>query len=250
MLTIAIIEDDKYSIEVVKTLLLSQYTDAKIFTANSIETGINLFRNLTPDIALLDVELPDGLIFELLKQLNTIPFKIIFISGFNKYAIDAIKFSALDYLLKPIIPDELIATIQKAVESKEATNENEVKLIMNNFDANKQDKKLILKTSECVHIPRLDSIIRCEADWNYTTFYLTDKKKIMVTKAIKEYEELLGEYNFVRVHQSHLVNLQKVDHFDKRDGGTLFLVDGSNVPVSSRKKQQLLSELVKISLNS
>lgn len=250
MLTIAIIDDDPYSIDIVKNLMLSQYPDAQIYTANSVESGLNLLKNLNPTIALLDVELPDGLIFDLLKQLPRVNFKIIFISGYNKYAFDAIKFSAMDYLLKPIIPDELINAVQKILESKSTVSEDEVKLIMNNFGENKLEKKLILRTSDSIYVPRLDSIIRCEADWNYTTFYLSDKKKIMVTKAIKEYEELLSDYDFSRVHQSHLVNLHKVECYDKRNGGILILTDGSHVPVATRKKQLVLTELARISLNT
>lgn len=248
MPTFAIIDDDSASRDVLHSLLLSQYPGAQFFSAESVQSGLQLLKNVVPDVAILDVELPDGLVFDLLKQLPTIPFKLIFVSGFNKYALDAIKFSAFDYLLKPVVPAEFSVTVSKALMANANQSEESFRLMVNNFSADKHEKKLMLRTADSVFVPTLSSIVRCEADWSYTTFFLRDKKKIMITKAIKEYEELLSGYGFIRVHQSHLVNIDCVDHFDKRDGGTLVMVDGSCVPVASRKRQQVLTELANISL--
>jgi two-component system LytT family response regulator len=186
--------------------------------------------------------MPDGTGFDLLAQFETLKFKIIFITAYEEYAIKAFKFSALDYLLKPVNPQELIESIEKARRIIDfETLELKYKAFLANYNSQaKTDKKLVLKTAESIHVIEVKDIVRLEADGSYTNIYVNDNRKIMVSKNLKEYEELLAEYNFFRAHHSHLVNLSYMQSFEKRDGGTIIMKDKSAIPVASRRKDDLM----------
>ena len=162
---------------------------------------------------------------------------MIFITAHEEFAIKAIKFSALDYLLKPIDPEELKAAVEKAIKAvDDKKEESQFEALQNNIQPN-QKKRLVLKTQESVYVVELHEIIRCEADRNYTSFFLSSGKKILVSKTLKEYETLLSTHNFLRVQQSHLVNLDYVDRYDKGNGGSVVMKDGSEVPLSPAKRE-------------
>ena len=211
--------------------------------ADNVESGYKTILENQPELVLLDINMPDGTGFDLLKKFDKINFKIIFITAYEEYAIKGFKFSALDYLLKPVNPQELIEAVEKARKLLDSENfELGYKAFLSNYD-NKlnSDKKLVLKTSESIFIIDIKDIIRCEADGGYTTFYLIDGRKILVSKNLKGYEDILTEYNFFRPHHSHLVNLDYMQSFEKRDGGTIIMKDKSTVPVATRRKEDLLS---------
>jgi two-component system LytT family response regulator len=202
-----------------------------ISKGDSVETGVQAIKDESPDIVLLDIQLPDGTGFDILNHFNNREFKVIFITAHEEHAIKAIKHMAMDYLLKPVDRNELKVAIERAVSTLKAEKSK------NKVPLNPHKKRLVLKTLESVYVVELETIIRCEADRNYTTFYLTTGNKIVVSKTLKEYEGLLSNYNFLRVQQSHLINLDFVDRYDKTEGGHVVMKDDSQVPLSPSKRE-------------
>ncbi|MBL4715008.1 response regulator transcription factor [Bacteroidales bacterium AH-315-I05] len=246
MISTIIIDDEQKSRETIADILDLYCKDVSVVAqAEDVKSGLNAIAQYKPDVILLDVKMPDGTGFDLLQQLDTIDFKVIFITGYEEYAIKALKFSALDYILKPVDPDELTTALNKAEHSLEREN---ISLKLNAFVTNignivKEVKKIVLKTADNIYVINVQDIIRCKSDRNYTQFYFNDGKKLLVSRTLKEYDDLLNGYSFFRVHQSHLINLNYIDHYAKGDGGFVFMKDGSSVAVSFRKKEQLLKLL-------
>jgi two-component system LytT family response regulator len=211
----------------------------------NVKDGIEAIQKYVPDLILLDVEMPDGTGFDLLKKLMPIDFQVIFITAHNEFAVKAFKFSALDYLLKPVAPEELVITLQKAEQVQKQTQiQMQLAILLNNIqDFAGEVKKLVLKDADNVHIVSISEVMYMQADNNYTSFFLTDKRKIVISKTLKEYEQLLEGKGFFRCHQSHLVNLNYILRIDKRDGGFIVMKDQTQLPLSSRKKEQLLQWL-------
>ncbi|HEY0031021.1 MAG TPA: LytTR family DNA-binding domain-containing protein, partial [Bacteroidia bacterium] len=181
--------------------------------------------------------------FDLLDILKDIPFKIIFITASDAHAIKAFRYAAIDYLLKPVDPDELTAALSKYKEHK--LNENEkYKLLSESLKNNQRiHERLALHTQDKIHIVNINDIIRCESNVNYTEFHFSNGKKLLVTKTLKDFEDLLSDQGFYRVHQSHLVNTKFIKEFIKTDGGYLLMNDGCNVPVSTRKRPEVIKML-------
>ena len=242
---VIIVDDEAKARDALKKILKEQFPEIDIIaSAGTVETGFEAIQKDPPDLLLLDVELPDGTGFDLLKRIAPVQFKVVFITGHKEYAIEAIKFSALDYILKPFDSTEL----QHAVEmAREAIDHEEQHIQLQTLDENLQQKKqlrrIILPTSDNLHVVEVAEIIRAEADSNYTTFRLTGGKSIMVSRTMKEYDEMLAGSGMFRVHQSHLVNMIHIDRFVKRGGGYLQMKDGSKVPVSLTLKKQVLQTL-------
>lgn len=210
--------------------------------ADSVASGINLIKQLSPDLVFLDVEMPDGTGFDLLQKLKPITFKVIFITGYEDFAIRAFRFSAIDYLLKPLDADELVEAVKKAEESlgKEVFD---VKLsnLFANLERPKDLQKLVLKTADRIYSVNIQDIVSCESDKNYTTFNFINAPELIVSTNLKEYETLLSPYNFFRTHKSHLINMAYFDHFIKTDGGnTIVMKNKRTVPLSVRKKEEFL----------
>ncbi len=238
MTSIVVIDDEPKAREtIINILALCPVEISVVGEAEDVQSGYDIISKKNPDLILLDINLPDGTGFDLLKKFEKIRFKIIFITAHEEHAIKAFKYSALDYILKPVIAGELIRAVVKATDTLHI-EETELKFaaFLSNLD---KLKKLVLKTSESIHIINVNDIIRCEADINYTTFYLKNGKKLLVSKTLKEYAELLKHSDFYRTHQSHLVNLDHISRYDKMEGGHLVMIDESIVPVSTRKKEQL-----------
>lgn len=209
----------------------------------NVKSGVQAIHEHKPDLVILDIQMPDGTGFDVLKMIPEKNFKVIFITAHEEYAIQAIKFSALDYILKPIDPEELEKSIKSAlVEISGGKSEKQFNALQDNADV-KNKKKLVLKTQESIHVVDLSNILRCEADRNYTSFFLNDGKKILVSKTLKEYDLLLANHNFLRVQQSHLINLDYVERYDKGQGGAVVMKDGSQVPLSQSKREIFFSVL-------
>lgn len=227
-----------------KALLAKHVPEAIVIgEAGGVGEGLQLLKSTSPDILFLDVEMKDGTGFDLISQYGNLDFQLIFVTGHDRYAIKAFKYSAIDYLLKPVLPDELISAVEKA---KKATIEEQVQkidLLIDNHDKGPKNRNVLLKDAETVHLVAVKDIIRCQSDNNYTIFFLHDGQKVMVSRTLKEYERLFDDQNFFRTHQSHLINLAFFSKYDKRDGGMIFLKDGSQVPLASRKKDTLLDSL-------
>lgn len=243
MMRAVIIDDEKNAREAIAKALQSYCKEIEVVgMADGVDNGYHLIMEAKPDLVFLDIQMPDGSGFDLLNQIKHIDFFVVFITAYNDYAIKAFKFSAIDYILKPIDHSELIETAEKV---KKAQNAKETQLKVDTFLANihsisKDTKKIVLKTSENIHLINVKEIIRFQSDGNYTIFYIDGGLKIMVSKNIKEYYELLKDYGFFRAHQSHVVNIGYIKQFHKPQGGTLIMKDNSQVPVSTRKREELM----------
>ena len=190
--------------------------------AEGVVSGAKVIKSKQPDVVFLDVQMQDGSGFDLLEILPEVNFKVIFTTASDAFAIKAFKFSALDYLLKPIDPDDLMAAAQK-LQLGDKTDAERLSLLKTSIDEKKPMKRLALNTLEKIHITDIDNIVRCESNVNYTMFHFNEGKKLLVTKTLKEFDEMLRDYGFIRVHQSHLVNVQYIKEFVKIDGGYLVM---------------------------
>lgn len=243
-MTKAVIIDDEPAMQEVNSRLLNEYFPAinLIGIANSVETGVRLIQEVGPDLVLLDIELTDGSGFQLLQKLQPYTFKVVFITGFDSFAIKAIKFSALDYILKPVNETEFQQAIQRAVQmiEKNESIQQQVDVLMDSYKREIQSKKLVLRTSESLHVVNVGDIYFCKSDNSYTTFHFSGDDKILVSKSLKDYESLLNEYGFYRVHQSFLVNLNHIKKVDKTDGGFIIMKNKKEIPVSQRQMKKLI----------
>jgi len=243
MIKTIIIDDEIKARETIGNMLKTYCPEVTVIeTAGSVKEGIKVLENNKPDLVFLDIKMGDGTGFDLLRKLDDVNFFLVFITAFEEFAIRAIKFSALDYILKPLDPDELVNAVEKATNAIEKENVSvRLEALYENLEMlNSKSKKIVLKTTSSVHIVNLSDIIRCESEKNYTHFFMSDRDMITVSKTLKEFNELLVDYSFYRVHQSHLVNLAHVKRYDKQEGGHLVMDDSSTVPVSFRKKEELM----------
>lgn len=244
---ILIVDDELSPREQSKRLLAEFFPEIIVCAeAENVKTAYEAILTHQPDVVLLDVDMPDGTAFDLLKQFQQVNFNIIFITAHEKYALQAIKFSALDYLLKPYTSGEFIEAIRKA-QRKELAEDSSLKFnaLLQNFQ-HQQPSKIVLRTSDSIHVVQLNEIIRLQADGAYTTLYVLNRKPIVVSKNLKEYESLLENCGFIRTHQSHIVNSRYVLCYHKSDGGSLGLTDKTQVPVATRYKEKVLSQLERI----
>lgn len=210
--------------------------------ADSVASGVALVRQLSPDIVFLDVEMPDGTGFDLLQKLSPINFKVIFITGYEDFAIRAFRFSAIDYLLKPLDAVELAEAVKKAEESfSKEIFDAKLNNLFANIERPKNLQKLVLKTADKIYSVNVQDIVNCESDKNYTTFNFINAPKLVVSTNLKEYETMLTPHNFFRTHQSHLINMAYFDHFIKSEGGnTIIMKNKTAIPLSVRKKEVFL----------
>lgn len=208
----------------------------------SVDEGVAGIKKLQPDLVFLDVQIHDKTGFDLLKQLDEINFEIIFTTAFEKYAVQAFKFSAIDYLLKPVDGDDLKQAVEKLNQKTSKTESSgKLQVLFNNLQG--LSKRICVPVINGLVFLQVSDIIRCESDVNYTTIFLKDKQKLMVAKTLKEFEEMLTDYNFFRVHNSHLINLSYIKNYVKGKGGYVVLTDGSEIEVSSRRKEPFLKKL-------
>ena len=244
-----IIDDEAKARKTITEILKYSDEDIKVVAeADGVETGFEAIMTHKPELVLLDINMPDGSGFDLLKKLPTIGFKLIFITAFEQFAIKAFEFSALDYILKPIDPMKLINAVKRASELVESENLSlKLNALFSNLNMqDKKNQKIILHTEKRIHIIETKNIVHCQSDGGYTTFYLIDNKKITVSKNLKTFEELLSNCNFFRTHQSYLINVDYIDYYNKHDGGYITMQNGIKIPVAQRKKEQFLSILEKI----
>jgi two-component system LytT family response regulator len=246
MIRAIIIEDEEDSRKVLADMLHEHFKNIDVIAVctNVVESRTAI-EQLQPELIFSDIELENDSVFDMLQQLNDINFEIIFITAFDRYAIQAIKFSAQDYLLKPFSKEELAEAIHhyQQKHNKQQSAQQFDALFHNLKNIQKDSKKIALPTSHGLTVLPVKDIVRCQAEINYTNFFLTSKNKMLVTKTLKEYEELLNDYDFIRVHNSHLINLHHVKNYSRGEGGTVTMSDGSTVDVSRRKKDEFLKRL-------
>ncbi|MEQ1676079.1 MAG: LytTR family DNA-binding domain-containing protein [Chitinophagaceae bacterium] len=217
----------------------------EIQEAAGVQSGLEKINSFQPDIVLLDVEMDDGTGFDLMNQVKRPGFQLIFITAHNQYAITAFQHSAIDYLLKPVDPEMLQNSIKRAaayIKNNSLLEQLEV-LSQQLAGIQNQDRKIVLKDIENTYFIRVADVLYCEAAGSYTKFYFSNKAPILVSKNLKEYEEMLERLGFLRTHHSYLANPDKIVLYDKSDGGTLILEGGHSVPVSQRKKDFVMQVL-------
>lgn len=250
MIRTIIIDDEESCINRLEELL-ENYAGLYVHNERSCRTfeeGLAVIAKLKPDLVFLDIQIHNKTGFDLLRQVGKINFEIIFTTAYEQYAIQAFKFSAMDYLLKPVDKEDLLPAIQKAAKKLNIENNSEkIDILLHNLkNINRQSKKIVVPTLSGVTVLSINEIIRCEANINYTTIFLKDKPKIIVARTLKEFEEMLKSHDFFRVHQSHLINLQFVKSYHKGKGGSVLMADNSNVEVSFRRKTDFLKQLAEI----
>jgi two-component system LytT family response regulator len=238
-----IVEDEKASRETLKNYLQKYCPNVHLLAeADSVKTALTVIENHKPDLVFLDVEMPYGNAFDLLDQVQDRSFETIFVTAYDHYAMKALNFSASYYLLKPIDIDELEKAVSMVI-NKKSSEEHSLRtriLIENIRIENKQLQKIILPLLDGFEVVRIKDIIRCQANDNFTEFHFQDGSKELICRTLKFYEEILSDLDFVRVHKSHLVNLQYVKRYKKGKGGQLIMSDGSVIDVSNSRKPDLL----------
>lgn len=247
MISAVIVDDMPQAIQNLKEDLKTYCPQINLIgTADGVVSGAKLLKKLSPDVLFLDIQLQDGSGFDLLEILPNARFQVIFTTASDAFAIKAFRFSAVDYLLKPVDPDDLMDAVKK-IEAQAAQplagQAAGIDLLLDTVKNKKTPSRLALHTQEKILLAEIADIVRCESTGNYTHFYFADGSKILVTKTLKEYDKLLEEHHFVRVHQSHLINAQLIREYIKTEGGYLVMKDGSEVPVSVRKKPEVIKLL-------
>jgi len=242
MLRTLIIDDEPPVRDTLLKLLQKTCPQVKLVgEASSVASGIRAIREKSPDLVLLDIKMDDGTGFDLLNYFKNINFKIIFITAFEEYAIQAFGFSAIDYILKPVNPEKLAEAVRRAEHLHQKEFNMQLDALRENLEnPGKQNKKIILKTLESIFLFNVDDIIHCGSDGSYTVFETSDDQKIVVSKLLKDYDTLLSGSGFLRVHRSHLINLKHIKRFDKQDGGNVIMSNGSQIPVSTSGRERLL----------
>ncbi len=251
MITALLIDDDKHLRKGMKSLLERYAADIRIVgEADSVKSGIEALEKYKPQVIFLDIHLADGTGFDILEEFannhGKLTSHIVFITAHEQYALKAFKFSALDFLLKPVDPEELQKTIAKIkVTLEKNTSFEHIDLLLENIRRKVDNfKRIALSTSDGIHLFEIADIIRCESKDNYTQFFIKNHKPLLISKTLKEYEELLTEHGFERIHQSHLINLAYLKSYIKTDGGYVIMADNTNIPIAQRKKERL-QELIK-----
>ncbi|WP_299161920.1 LytTR family DNA-binding domain-containing protein [uncultured Tenacibaculum sp.] len=246
-LTAIIVDDMPSALEMLQNDINKQHTEIEIIgTAKSVVEASKLLRKQQPDILFLDIMLGDGTGFDVLEIHPDLSSKIIFVTASDEYAIKAFKFAAIDYVLKPYSSEDLSNAINKAKSQIKPDKEQLTVLQQSIKQPNLHPKKISLNTSDKIVVVNLNDIIRCKSDNNYTEFFMNDGQKILVGKTLKYFADMLKELDFLRVHQSHLINLQYIKEFIKSDGGYLVLKNKTTIPVSVRKKNEVIAILERI----
>ncbi|MBS1565810.1 MAG: response regulator transcription factor [Bacteroidetes bacterium] len=248
MIRAIIIDDEQHCIDRLSRLLHDSCSDTVSLTGSysSVAEGLKALRQQQPDLVFLDVMIQEETGFDLLQQLPDISFDIIFTTAFEKYAVQAFRFSAIDYLLKPIDGDELLQAVGKMAlkMEKEQLSKKLDTLFHNLKNIQGTSKRIGIPTIHGFSFVQVNDIIRCQSEVNYTTIFLKDKQKITVAKTLKEFEELLTDYNFYRIHNSHLINLACIKSYNKGKGGHVLMTDNSEIEVSTRRKEEFLKKLL------
>lgn len=249
MIRSIIIDDEKDARFLLRNQLERHFASSieVIAEAESVTTGIDQIQKHKPDVVFLDVQLRVGTGFDLLNKLDKVDFEVIFITAYNQYAVDAFKFSAFGYLLKPIKTRELREVVSKLENHLKRSKEEVGKrltILVENYGGEGEIQKLVITNVDGFQVVKVNSIVRLEGDGNYTHFIIAEGKKITTSKSLGEYEELLNQYGFFRVHQSTIVSLRHVAGYLKGDGGSVEMSDGVNVKVSRYRKAEFMKRFL------
>lgn len=244
-----IVDDESGCREVLNNLLSKFCPNVEIVSkAASASAAYEAILQHKPDLVFLDIEMPQGNSFDLLERFSEIDFDIIFTTAYDHYAIKAIKFSAIDYLLKPVDPDDLKQAVGRLLNKKENQQllQDKFKTLLDNIKPGNKPKKVAIADGEGLIFVNIKEIIRCDSDGNYTYIILENGKKMMASRTLGEYEEMFAGENFFRVHRSHLINMDHIKKYIKGEGGYVILSDNSQAEVSRRKKIEFLEKLSQV----
>lgn len=246
MVKALIVDDEAKARNVLQHYLSSVVAEVtEVRQADGVDAALGVLQVYQPDVVFLDVEMPHKNGFQFLMEIKEPSFDVIFTTAYNQYAIQAIRFSALDYLLKPVDPDELRSAVLRHIERRESTAEKKALYdnLVNNIEKKEvKDFKIAVPSAEGVYFFTIDEILRLEADRSYTHIHLVKKRPFIASKTLKHFEEMLEEFRFIRTHKSHLVNPKHITHITS-DNEHILLTDGSQVEVSRRKKDDVLQQL-------
>lgn len=248
MIRVVIVDDEPATRNLLRQLFEDYFPDVDLVgAADDVASGIKLLEKEKPDLLLLDIQMPDGSGFDLLNHFETPDFQLIFITAYDKFALKAFDYNAIDYLLKPLEPKSLKKAIEKTRKNSDRTLSPRLKGMMEVLET-RQAQRIALSSAEGYAFYNLDEIVRLESSGGYTTFHIADGERTTVAKTLKDYEELLPEDMFFRVHQSHIVALKFVRKFLKAENGQAMMTDGYKVPVARRKKDKFIELLTKYTL--
>lgn len=247
MIKALVVDDEKKSRESLRMLITEFCDDVEVVgTAGSIAETIEGINKFNPDVVFLDIRLRQETGFDLFKNLDEINFEVVFTTAYSEYAIKAIKFSAVDYLLKPIDIDELqyaVKKVRERIKAQEVPREKIDALLQNLKPTESSNFKIALPTTKGLMFVKLDEILYCTGHSNYTEFYIKNRAKVVVSKTLKEYEAMLSEYNFFRIHKSYLINLNEINEYIRGEGGYVIMNDNASLDVSKRRKESFLKEI-------
>jgi two-component system, LytTR family, response regulator len=245
MIKAIIVDDEPYCCETITTLLEDSPDVEVVAVCRNAAEALSAIQKYSPDLVFLDVEMPKMNGFEMLEQLHTVNFEIIFTTSYDQYALKAIRFSAIDYLLKPVDSEELQNAVQKVVRRSQKPLAEQLEILMQKIhQPSTPISKIAMPTMEGLQMIAVESIISCESDSNYTILKLKGNGKIVVSRTLKEMEELLDDHSFARVHRCYLANLNEVEKYVKGEGGYLAMSDGTTIDVARNKKEVLLKKLL------
>ena len=246
MIKAVIIDDEMHSVETLKWKLENYCPDVEVLASFTDPVkGLDYLNNNPPELLFLDIEMPMLNGFDILEELGNVTFDVIFTTAYDEFGIQAIKFSALDYLLKPIQNQELRKAVDKfSHKTTPAVSSKQLEVLFNNIREEQKGRpgKIALSTKESIEFVEPGEIILCSSDSNYTMIYLADGRKKLISRTLKEFEDMLSPHNFFRSHHSHLVNLSHVREYVRSDGGYLIMTNKMQVPVSRSKRDELLKQ--------
>jgi two-component system LytT family response regulator len=249
MIKAVLIDDERNALEMLEWQLQNYCRQVQILElCKSADEGIAAIEKHSPQLVFLDIEMPRKNGFEVLVHFTEPGFDVIFTTAYDQFAIKAFRFAALDYLLKPIEADELVAAIQRYEKKHQPVNvfKDQLQLLLQQYkQPHLSSAKLPFTTQEGIVFVRPETIVHCESSSNYTTIFFTDRPKLIISKTLKEVEDVLKPYDFLRVHHSHLVNLQQVSRYVKSDGGYIEMIDTAQIPISRHRKDFVLNALMK-----
>lgn len=239
-----IIDDEINNCENLKNILAQYCPEVKVLAmGHSAIQGLELIEIHQPELVFLDIQMPDGTGFDLLERINNPDFNVIFVTAYNEYAIKALRLSAIDYLLKPVNILDLKAAVSRALDRKKNDEKEAIQNYISNISRENGEHKIALPTAERILYVMISEIIRFQGESNYTHVYLIEDRHVLVSRTLKEYEELLSGSGFIRTHQSHMVNEKHVKSYEKQDGGYLEMTDGTQIGISRQRKEHVLSLL-------
>ena len=216
--------------------------------ADGVVQGAKILRQIKPDLLFLDIQMGDGTGFDLLEIVPDLSFQLIFTTAHDEHALRAFRFAAVDYLLKPIDPEELKIAVEKAKKNIGiyTSHAEQLPVLQEHFQENKKPETIAFHTAEKIKIARLDDILRMEASGNYTQVFFKNNERLLLTKTLKEFSQILEPAGFLRAHQSHLINMFFIKEFVKIDGGYIVMTDGAKIPVSVRKRAEVIARIEKL----